>query len=101
MLVDRRYKYVHYTHEPPQVFDLETDPDELLDLSGSPSHQNLVRGLEARLRDLLDPEATDLRCKVDQTAKVEAYGGMEAVIQRGLSNSPVPGEKPVFYHHRE
>ena len=101
MLVDRRHKYVHYTHEPPQVFDLETDPDELLDLSGSLSHQNLVRGLEARLRDLLDPEATDLRCKGDQAAKVEAYGGMEAVIQRGLSNSPVPGEKPVFYHHRE
>ena len=101
MLVDRRHKYVHYTHEPPQVFDLETDPDELQDLSRSPSHLNLVRELEGRLRGLLDPEATDLRCKADQEAKVEAFGGMEAVIRRGLSNSPVPGEKPVFYHHRE
>ena len=27
MLVDRRHKYVHYTNEPPQEFDLETDPE--------------------------------------------------------------------------
>ncbi len=99
MQVDRRYKYLHYTHEQAQVFDLDTDPDELRDLARSPAHQNLVRQLEARLRDMLDPETTDLRCKADQTAKVEAFGGMDAVIARGLSNSPVPGEKPVFYHH--
>jgi len=29
-------------------------------------------------------------------AKLEEYGGEEAVLARGLSNSAIPGEAPVF-----
>jgi choline-sulfatase len=98
MLCDGRYKYIHYTHEDPQFFDLETDPQELNDLAQSPEHQPLLRKYEGHLRAILDPEAVDAQAKADQWAKVEAFGGEEAVLQRGLSNSPVPGEKPVFQH---
>ena len=101
MMVDRRHKYIHYTHEQPQVFDLGQDPDELNDLTKSAEHQKLVQSLENRFRAELDPEAIDDRRKQDQLDKVEAFGGMDAVLNRGLSNSPVPGEKPAFAHFRK
>jgi len=98
MITDGQYKYIHYCHESPQLFDLESDPSELHDLSELPEHQATRSTYEQKLRDILDPEAVDAHAKADQLAKVEAFGGEEAVIARGLSNSPVPGEKPVFRH---
>ena len=46
MIVDRRFKYIHYTFEAAQVFDLENDPDELNDLAKSADHQILGQALE-------------------------------------------------------
>ena len=98
MLCDGQYKYIHYCHEAPQIFDLVTDPQELIDLAASPEHQNILQRFERQLRSILDPQAVDAQAKADQQAKVDAFGGEEAVIKRGLSNSPVPWEKPVFRH---
>lgn len=97
MLRNRRYKYVHYTHSRPQLFDLLADPDECNDLAASPEHQPIVAAMEAELRGLLNPEAVDAQAKADQKAKVASLGGEEALRQRGsFENSPVPGEKPKF-----
>ena len=97
MLRNRQYKYVHYTHQQPQLFDLLADPDECNDLSASPQHRAVLAGLEAELRAMLDPEAVDAQAKADQKAKVASLGGEEALRQRGsFENSPVPGEKPKF-----
>lgn len=97
MLRSGRYKYVHYVGDPPQLFDLERDPEERHDLAGSSEHRGELEALEAELRSLLDPEATDARAKEDQRAKVAAFGGREAVIARGtFDNSPAPGEEPSF-----
>ncbi len=97
MLRNRRYKYIHYTHQRPQLFDLLADPDECNDLSRSPEHRAVLAGLEAELRALLDPEAVDAQAKADQKAKVASLGGEAALRQRGsFENSPVPGEKPKF-----
>ena len=35
MLRDLTHKYIHYAHEPVQLFDMRGDPDELVDLSTS------------------------------------------------------------------
>jgi choline-sulfatase len=97
MVRDRRHKYVHYVHDPPQLFDLERDPEERHDLADAREHRGALLALEAALRAVLDPEATDARAKADQRAKVEAFGGRDAVIARGtFDNSPVPGEEPSF-----
>ena len=57
----------------------------------------MLRDFETRLRAILDPEAVDAQAKADQRAKVEAFGGEEAVLRRGtFTNSPVPGEEPGF-----
>ena len=97
MLRDRKYKYVYYVNDSPQLFDLETDLDEVADLSASPDHRPILRDFEDRLRAMLDPEATDARAKADQKAQLEAFGGEGAARKRGtFDNSPVPGEAPGF-----
>ena len=102
MLRNSRYKYIHYLNDPTQLFDLESDPDELHNLSTSPEHQTIIQNFESHLRSLLDPAAVDAQAKADQQAKIEAFGGVEAVLQRGaFDNSPVPGETPAFRNFSE
>jgi choline-sulfatase len=97
MLRNRRHKYVHYAGGKPQLFDLELDPREERDLAPEPDGARLCQKLEGELRDLLDPDAVDGRAKADQRARVEAFGGRDAVVKRGaFDNSPVPGEAPKF-----
>lgn len=51
MVTDGRWKYVHYEHHRPQLFDLETDPDELHDLAGESRHDETLRSLQDVLGD--------------------------------------------------
>jgi choline-sulfatase len=60
-----KYSYYGPAH-PPQLFNLETDPDELHDLS---SDRERVSGLDAELRSILDPVRTDVQAKNDQAAR--------------------------------
>jgi choline-sulfatase len=93
-----RYKYIRYVGEPPQLFDLESDPDELRDLALLPEYAAIAVQFEGRLRAIVDPERVDARAKEDQHRRIEEFGGREAVIRRGtFDNSPVPGEAPAFH----
>ena len=92
-----KFKYIHYVGFSPEFYDLEADPEELADLSGSSAHQGLLREFEAILRRMVDPEKIDRRAKIDQAALVERHGGREAIIQKGGANAtPIPGEVPKF-----
>jgi len=96
MVTDGHFKYISYLHEPPQLFDLRNDPEERVNLATSPAHQATVATYAARLHEIVDPTAVDRQAKADQQAKLAAYGGEAAVLARGLSNSAIPGEAPVF-----
>ena len=99
MLRDRRCKYIYHVGAPAQLFDLVADPDELYDLALAADLEtgNLLAEYEARLREILDPEAVDRRAKADQARRIESLGGREAVVARGVfTNSPAPGEVPRF-----
>jgi choline-sulfatase len=92
------YKYVHYVKYPPQLFDLEADPDETRDLAAEPRCANMLRDCEAALRKLLSPEQVDARAKKRQAEQLERYGGREAIIARGdLGFSPPPGIRAEFH----
>jgi choline-sulfatase len=82
MLRDRRYKYVYYVGAPPQLFDLEADPEELADLGTDPMHEWRRAEFEARLRAILDPEAVDREAKADQARTAERHGGFAMLRQR-------------------
>lgn len=48
-LRDARWNYVYFEGFPPQLFDLENDPDEFVDLGRDPAHAEVCAKLEARL----------------------------------------------------
>ena len=92
MIRHGRWKYIHYVAHPPQLFDLEADPEELHDLGTDNAHAEIRAACEARLRSMLDPEETDRRAKARQAELMALNGGREAVIARGdLGFSPPPG----------
>ncbi|MFN3145985.1 MAG: alkaline phosphatase family protein [Paracoccaceae bacterium] len=53
MLRTSRWKYVHFRGFPPQLFDLETDPDEFTDLGRDPAHAAVREDMHRRLTDRL------------------------------------------------
>ena len=91
------FKYVYYAGMPPQLFDLETDPQETRDLARQPGYAGLVADCETALRRVVDPDAADALAKADQRARIAALGGREAILARGsFGYSPAPGTKPVY-----
>lgn len=53
MLRSERWKYVHFRHFPPQLFDLENDPDEFADLGRIPEYAVARQEMQGRLFDRL------------------------------------------------
>jgi choline-sulfatase len=91
------FKYVHYVGMPPQLFDLDADPQETRDLARDPRYRSLVADCERELRRVVDPEAADALARADQGARIAAMGGREAILARGsFGYSPVPGTNPVY-----
>jgi choline-sulfatase len=94
MIRHGKWKYVYYVHYPqqPQLFDLESDPEELNDLGTDRKFEKEREACHQRLRAMLDPEEVDRRCKQRQAEIVAANGGRDAVLRRGsFAYSPPPG----------
>jgi choline-sulfatase len=99
MIRHGKWKYVYFVRYPdqPQLFDLESDPEELRDLGTDKAFQAVRGECHAKLLSLLDPEEVDRRAKRRQAELVAANGGREAVIRRGsFAYSPPPGFKAEF-----
>jgi len=92
MLRDGRYKYIHYVDYEPELYDLDSDPEEMSNLAVKTEFQAVVAQYEKRLRDMVDPEAVNARALADQAAMIESYGGVEKMLGQGIiHNTPVPG----------
>jgi choline-sulfatase len=89
-----RWKYVHHVDGPPELFDLDTDPDELLDLALDPGHDNVRRSCAAELARLVDAQAVDARARAHQRRRLDAGGGIEHVRSGGpkIIYTPPPAE---------
>jgi len=98
MVRDARYKYVHYLDGyPPQLFDLNNDPEELVDLGADPASRALVQAMQAKLRAFCDPDEVDRRAKQRQMELLERFGGYEEAMKTGdLGYTPAPGSRPDF-----
>ncbi|VCU71008.1 Choline-sulfatase [Pigmentiphaga humi] len=90
-LVQGRYKYHHYVGYPPELFDLDADPHERIDLAARPEMAATLRALRDALYARLDPDAVDALAKRDQDALVSKAGGPQAALQTGHRGAtPVP-----------
>jgi choline-sulfatase len=95
MLRFRHWKYCHYVAHPPQLFDLASDPEELIDRAGDPGAADVLAEGERLLRATLDPAEVDARAKRRQQHLLASFGGREAALARGdLGFTPAPGTAP-------
>lgn len=90
MLRQGRWKLIHYVGFAPELFDLSADPEETRNLATDPAHARIMADMDAALRGILDPEATDHRAHADQRQLVEALGGAEAVRRIGPRGATQP-----------
>jgi choline-sulfatase len=97
MIRKGRFKFVYYVGMPPQLFDLDADPQEARDLAAEPGYRGLIADCESALRRVVDPERADALAKSDQAERIAAFGGREAILARGsFAYSPAPGTQAVF-----
>ncbi|MEZ5658026.1 MAG: sulfatase-like hydrolase/transferase [Burkholderiaceae bacterium] len=91
MVADERFKLHHYVGYEPELFDLLEDPEETRSIHDQPRHRERLDSLQASLRAIVDPEATDRLAKDDQNAFIERFGGREkALTMTRFGATPVP-----------
>ena len=91
MLRDGHYKYIHYVGHEPELYDLNSDPEEMTNLAADPEYLEVLKKFETRLREILDPEAINDLALADQAALIERHGGVEKILERGgLYGTPAP-----------
>lgn len=97
MIRHGKWKYIHYSRYPAQLFDLETDPEELHDLAADPRLAKVLDECHQRLLGVCDPDAVDRQARDRQAEQLAANGGRDAVIARGdLGFTPAPGAVIAF-----
>ena len=91
MLRRGRFKLHYYVRFEPELFDLQDDPEELHDLATDPAYADVLRGLQAELRKVCDPEAVDAQAKRDQAELIERMGGIARASTMGAGGAtPAP-----------
>lgn len=96
---DGDFKLIYHVGMPRQLFDLASDPLEENDLLMDGASHPQADALEAKLRQVLDPESIDRKSKADQAAHMEKFGGIDAVRKEGIfSRSPIPGASVQLEH---
>ncbi len=91
MIRQGNWAYHHYVGYEPELFDMRSDPGQTTNLAQNPHFSATRAELEAKLRQLLDPEGTDRRAKADQDQLIARFGGRDAALKIGAPGaSPVP-----------
>ena len=80
MMRNAGWKYNYYPGYRPELYDLQNDPDELVDLGESKIHADILADCHAQLMTLVDPEAANKLAFADQAVKIEELGGVEAIL---------------------
>ncbi|MBT6337723.1 MAG: sulfatase-like hydrolase/transferase [Desulfobacula sp.] len=94
MLRKGRFKYHYYVGLPPELFDLENDPEETVDLAKDDGYASVLKMLEKELRQHLDPEAVDAKAKADQDKLIKKFGGRKKALRMGaMGATPAPGQE--------
>jgi choline-sulfatase len=91
MIRTGKWKYVYYSGYPSQLFDLEEDPEELLDLGTDPEFETIRLSCHKLLLNICDPDEQSARAFSDQASRISEQGGIEAVLnQKIIPYTPAP-----------
>ncbi len=85
------WKYIHYVGYPCQLFDLESDPQELNDLGLNPEFKDIVDLCHTKLLEICNPEAVNSQAFEDQANRIAEQGGPETILKReSIPFTPAP-----------
>jgi choline-sulfatase len=73
---DGRWKLVHCPIDPPQLFDLEADPQERVNLAADPGHGATFDRLMDRVRARWDLDRFDADVRESQMRRLAVYGAL-------------------------
>lgn len=90
MLRKGRWKYNYYEGFAPELFDLENDPEECIDLAADPASEPVLAAMHAEMLKICDPVAVDAQAFADQAAMIERHGGREAALKLGAPGATPP-----------
>jgi choline-sulfatase len=77
MLRRGRWKFVHTPSDPDQLFDLENDPLELVNLAREPEHAVVVDEFHAEVATRWDLEAVDRAVRESQQARLAVFRALQ------------------------
>ncbi len=103
MIRHGQYKYIHYAAfrdfvPPPMLFDLERDPEELVDLAPDPRFADVLAQCRRALQSIADPQATDAAARADQQVYIDRHGGRDAILGLGTFRyTPPPGVEAQYF----
>jgi len=75
-LRDGRWKYIQCPADPPQLFDLEADPRELVNRATDPAHADILAGFARQAADYWDLEAYDAEVRSSQARRHVVYAAL-------------------------
>lgn len=90
MLKKGRWKYIEYVGFEAELFDLEIDPEEGVNVAHQ--HPEIVQHLAAILREHIPVEQVEVDAFADQDALIESFGGREAALKYGARGATPPPE---------
>jgi choline-sulfatase len=79
MIRQGRWKFIHSSTDPDQLYDLAADPDELNNLAGEPQHRSVLDDFHAALSSRFDSNATARKVMESQKARHMLF----AALKRG------------------
>ncbi len=89
-----RYKLIYHVGHPNELYDLQADPFETVNLAEQQKHSATLDHLITVLKGLCNPEDHDRAVKQAQGKKAAEYGGRDAIVGSGtLVYTPPPGIK--------
>lgn len=80
-VVKGRYKFIYFMNEPAQLFDLQEDPNELVDLAAQPEYKALVEEFTAELLSWWPVHSLDQAVRKSQRLRRYVKAGTE--VQAG------------------
>ncbi len=90
MIRKGKWKYIYYVDFEPELFDLEDDPEETVNLSKNKNYKIILNELKENLFEICDPiEMNDLAF-LDQDDLIKKHGGIDGASKLGASGATPP-----------
>ena len=90
MIRKGEWKYIYYAGFEPELFHLQTDPEETQNRAMLAENKTIVDELHSELLAICDPYSIDAMAHRDQEALIASYGGRETALTLGAPAATPP-----------